>query len=157
MSATPEPVDPTPSPEQPHRSHRWLIVLGVIAGLVVAGAIGYALGGNSRDDDVSKAAEQARQQDQANDQKAIDAIKTGFANLGDAIAQEEAQDDQQAQAAVDDATKQIQDGFKQLGSNFSNALDQTVSDLKTKVNDAIKKADAEQQTQQSQAQPAAGE
>ena len=128
MSATPD------SPEQPHRSHRWLIVLGVLVGIVAAGAIGYALGGNSRDDDVSKAAEQARQQDQANDQKAIDAIKTGFANLGDAIAQEEAKDDQQAQAAVDDATQQIQDGFKQLGSNFSDALDQTVSEFKTKLN-----------------------
>jgi uncharacterized FlaG/YvyC family protein len=133
-------------PQQPHRRRRWLVVLLVLAGIGVAGLVGYLIGDNSRDDDVEQAQARANEvvaQDQAQDQQALDKINQGFEELGNAISQEEAQDDQAAQDAVDQATNDIQSGLEQLGQNVSQQLDDTLTDLKTKINDAVGSASAE--------------
>ena len=103
----------------------------VVAGLVAALLVGYAIGGNSRDDDVNSAeaqaaqanedagsakqdaaaAEQALDQDQAQDEQAVEAISQGLEDLGNAVEQEDAKDDQAAQDAVDQAANDIQGGL----------------------------------------------
>ena len=110
------------------------------SGVVAALAVGYAVGGNSRDDDVSSAetqaaqadksaaaSEQALKDDQAQDKQAVEAIGKGFEDLSNAIAEENAKDDQAAKDAVNNATEEIQGGLEKLhgdvSENVNKALD----------------------------------
>jgi F0F1-type ATP synthase membrane subunit b/b' len=143
--------EPTAAPkEQQEGKRRWPMVALVIAGIAVAGFVGFLLGGNSRDDDVSSAkasADQALEQDQAQDQKAMEQVQQGFEDLGDAIAQEEANDDQAAQDAVDQATQEIQNGLGKLKTDVSENLDAALSELSTKINEAVGSAGGDEATQ----------
>ncbi|HEY7454944.1 MAG TPA: hypothetical protein VH683_10280 [Thermoleophilaceae bacterium] len=115
----------------------------VLVGLAAALAVGYVVGGNSRDDDVKSAdakvdkAQQALEEEQNQDAEAVDAITGAFQSLGSAIQQQDAQDDQQAQEAVDEATAEIQRGLDQLGAEAQEQVNQAVTELRGKINDAI--------------------
>ena len=122
----------------------------VVAGLAGALLVGYAIGGDSRDDDVSSAEAQAAQankdaaaskqaleQDQAQDEEAVRKVSQGLEDLGNAVEQEEAKDDQAAQDAVDEAADDIQGGLEQIGANVSEKLNKALADLSGKINDAV--------------------
>lgn len=142
---------------------RWLVAGLVVAGLAAALLVGYAIGGNSRDDDVSSAEAQAAQankdadsankdaaaskqaleQDQAQDEEAVRKVSQGLEDLGNAVEQEEAKDDQAAQDAVDEAANDIQGGLEQIGANVSEKLNKALADLSGKINDAVGSQSAE--------------
>ena len=140
-----------PAPEKRGGAgRRWLVVGLVVAGLAGALLVGYAIGGSSRDDDVSSAEAQAAQankdaadskqaleQDQAQDEEAVRKVSQGLEDLGNAVEQEEAKDDQAAQDAVDEAANDIQGGLEQIGANVSEKLNKALADLSGKINDAV--------------------
>jgi uncharacterized protein HemX len=136
---------------------RWLLIGMVVLGIVAALAVGYVVGGNSRDDNVESAqaqaaqadkdaasanedaaaAEQALEEDQAQDEQAVGAINQGVENLGNAIEREETKDDQAAQDAVDEATKEIEGGLEEIAADASENVSKALADLKAKINDAV--------------------
>jgi F0F1-type ATP synthase membrane subunit b/b' len=126
-----------------------LVVTLVLLGLAAALAVGYVVGGNSRDDDVKSAdaqankAQKALEEEQNKDSQAVEAITGAFQSLGDAIAQQDAADDQQAQEAVDEATAEIQRSLDQLGAEAQADVNQAVTELRGKINDAIGSAGGE--------------
>jgi len=140
-----------PAPdEKGGAGRRWLVVVLVVVGLIAALAVGYAIGGDSRDDDVSSAeaqaaqadksaaaSEQALKEDQAQDEQAVQVISQGFEDLGNAIGQENAKDDQAAKDAVDNATKDIQSGLEKLRGDVSENVNKALADLSRKINDAV--------------------
>jgi hypothetical protein len=147
-----------PTPEKKRGAgRRWLIVGLVVAGLAGALLVGYAIGGSSRDDDLSSAEAQAAQankaadsanedaaaskealeQDQAQDEEAVRKVSQGLEDLGNAVQQEEAKDDQAANDAVDQAANDIRGGLEQIGANVSEKLDKALADLSGKINDAV--------------------
>lgn len=147
-----------PAPEKKRGAgRRWLVFGLVVAGLAAALLVGYAIGGNSRDDDVNSAEAQAAQankdadsankdaaaakqtleQDQAQDEQAVRNVSQGLEDLGNAVERENAKDDQAAQDAVDKAANDIQGGLEQIGANVSENLNKALADLSGKINDAV--------------------
>ena len=144
------------APDEKGTGRRWLVVGLVVAGIVAALAVGYAVGGNSRDDDVSSAetqaaqadksaaaSEQALKDDQAQDKQAVEAIGKGFEDLSNAIAEENAKDDQAAKDAVNNATEEIQGGLEKLHGDVSENVNKALTDLSSKINDAVGSQSAE--------------
>lgn len=130
---------PTPSPalsSEPggkREGRRWWIGALVIVGIGAAFAIGFVIGGNSRDDDVAAARAEASQADD----QAVDAISNGFRKLADAIAQQDTQDDQATQAAIDEATDEIEGALQQMGETASENVTNALDDLRNRIGEAV--------------------
>ncbi len=128
----------------------------VVAGIVAALAVGYAVGGNSRDDDASSAetqaaqadksaaaSEQALKDDQAQDEQAVQVISQGFEELGNAIGQENARTTRPQRTPSTTPTKDIQSGLEKLHGDVSENVNKALEDLSRKINDAVGSQSAE--------------
>jgi hypothetical protein len=128
----------------------WLVVTLVIVGVAAAGVAGYAIGEESRKDDVESAearaakssdeaakAEKQLAEEQSQDKEALEALSAGLQQLGGAIEQQDAQDDQAARSAVDQAADDIRAGLDQLGTEARADAEKAVGDLSQRINEAV--------------------